>query len=310
MAPGPTLDELVKSEPRLEASRNELMGFAERTNSALQASFWKELTAIKSDAVTNNDQLLAKACWCLEQIARAQDNFVVGFTKGKQDDFYGFWCDLEQCDIALKFLGRHYPIEDVAFSLSYLQKHVPQFQELFPYRYFGSPGIVVKERVCSICGALFKLRSGCEHVVGEIYNGEMCSRILLSGDLLEVSIVDSPVHKYSVIFGPDITYDYGAVRYVLSGHRSPWHGWTYEIRTIIDGKERFPGTGRNQRCPCGSGKKYKKCCQLRAREHQHYEMFFEESPPSTLPAYIANGNYRVTGIPNSLQDPRQRDESE
>ena len=96
-------------------------------------------------------------------------------------------------------------IEDAIFGLSYLQKHVRQFQELFPYRYFGSPGMVVKERVCSIFGALFKLRSGCEHVVGEIYNGELCSRILLGLDVLEVSIVDSPVHKYSVIFGPDIT---------------------------------------------------------------------------------------------------------
>ncbi|MBF0209750.1 MAG: SEC-C domain-containing protein [Desulfamplus sp.] len=24
--------------------------------------------------------------------------------------------------------------------------------------------------------------------------------------------------------------------------------------------EKYPGTGRNDRCPCGSGKKYKKCC--------------------------------------------------
>ena len=24
--------------------------------------------------------------------------------------------------------------------------------------------------------------------------------------------------------------------------------------------EKYPGTGRNQPCPCGSGKKYKRCC--------------------------------------------------
>lgn len=24
--------------------------------------------------------------------------------------------------------------------------------------------------------------------------------------------------------------------------------------------DKYPGTGRNDRCPCGSGKKYKKCC--------------------------------------------------
>ena len=26
------------------------------------------------------------------------------------------------------------------------------------------------------------------------------------------------------------------------------------------GKEKYPGTGRNNPCPCDSGKKYKKCC--------------------------------------------------
>ena len=25
-------------------------------------------------------------------------------------------------------------------------------------------------------------------------------------------------------------------------------------------KEKYPGTGRNEPCPCNSGKKYKKCC--------------------------------------------------
>ena len=25
-------------------------------------------------------------------------------------------------------------------------------------------------------------------------------------------------------------------------------------------KEKYPGTGRNELCPCGSGKKYKRCC--------------------------------------------------
>lgn len=28
-------------------------------------------------------------------------------------------------------------------------------------------------------------------------------------------------------------------------------------------KERFPGTHRNDPCPCGSGKKYKRCCKDR-----------------------------------------------
>lgn len=36
-------------------------------------------------------------------------------------------------------------------------------------------------------------------------------------------------------------------------HEGVW----YEGRFV---KEAYPGTGRNEKCPCGSGKKYKKCC--------------------------------------------------
>ena len=28
----------------------------------------------------------------------------------------------------------------------------------------------------------------------------------------------------------------------------------------IGTEKKYPGTGRNERCPCGSGKKYKRCC--------------------------------------------------
>ena len=36
----------------------------------------------------------------------------------------------------------------------------------------------------------------------------------------------------------------------------------YERNDIVSHKqkEKYPGTARNARCPCGSGKKYKRCC--------------------------------------------------
>ena len=37
--------------------------------------------------------------------------------------------------------------------------------------------------------------------------------------------------------------------------------WTpKETRTANPRAEKYPGTGRNDPCPCNSGKKYKKCC--------------------------------------------------
>jgi uncharacterized protein YecA (UPF0149 family) len=29
---------------------------------------------------------------------------------------------------------------------------------------------------------------------------------------------------------------------------------------VASPKKKYPGTGRNEPCPCGSGKKYKRCC--------------------------------------------------
>ena len=33
-----------------------------------------------------------------------------------------------------------------------------------------------------------------------------------------------------------------------------------ELYAENERKQRYVGAGRNQKCPCGSGKKYKKCC--------------------------------------------------
>ena len=35
--------------------------------------------------------------------------------------------------------------------------------------------------------------------------------------------------------------------------------------------------GRNDPCPCGSGKKYKKCCQLKDEAAEHEELFKEQA---------------------------------
>jgi hypothetical protein len=258
------------------------------------------IAALKREAVESADDLLAKACWCLEQIAGAQKHFEDGFAMARRDDFYGFWCQLEQCELALAFLRRHYVPEADDFGLRHMSLHVLQFQELFPYKLFISPGMVVEEAVCSICLDRIKLRGGCEHVLGEIYSGEMCSQVIRKGRLLEASLVENPVQKYSVLFGPEITYDYGAVRYVVAGLGSAWDGWSYRKRTILEAQDSFAETGRNEPCPCGSGRKYKRCCQTSKPERVHYDVHFDKGPRPGLPTYVRHANYPVTGEPQVM----------
>ena len=52
-----------------------------------------------------------------------------------------------------------------------------------------SVGYVIREAECSICHAD---PEDCDHIAGEVYDGERCVRILKNLDLLEVSLVSRP----------------------------------------------------------------------------------------------------------------------
>jgi hypothetical protein len=157
---------------------------------------------------------------------------------------------------------------------------------------------VIQESKCSICNSLFGLRSGCNHEIGEIYDGKMCLRIITRVKPLEISIVDNPVQKYSVLF-INGGYNYGAIYYTIQRLASPWHSWTYEKVEATTGIPLYAGIGRNNLCPCGSGLKFKRCCINKMRTHDHYQIHFEIQPPVELPDYVnvENARYIVDDRP-------------
>ncbi len=108
----------------------------------------------------------------------------------------------------------------------------------------------------------------CGHRVGEIYNGEMCHRILTKLEVMGISIVDKPVQKYSVLFLSDEKtgkqrdhYNYALVQYAIGALREPFDGWDVERTSRHQPHSRYAAIGRNEPCPCESGKKYKKSRQ-------------------------------------------------
>jgi hypothetical protein len=48
--------------------------------------------------------------------------------------------------------------------------------------------------------------------------------------------------------------------------------WFSDLWRRLNTLEKFPHVGRNAPCPCGSGKKYKRCCLQRDEEHQLEEL--------------------------------------
>lgn len=252
---------------------------------------WRRLKKIKEAAVSGADEDTAKLAWCYEQILNIQTNYLQAFGRLKSGKFYEAWCLFERVEIGLHHLERHFPIADDTFKLLSIAKYTRQFQSLYPYKYFLSPAYLILEAFCSICGRKRSVRSPCEHVVGDIYNGEMCCREVKKAKLLEVSIVEKPAQKYSVPFTRDPEtreqvdhYNYSLVEYVTNGLREPFDEWDSRWTEVRHPHSRYKHVGRNEECPCESSKKYKKCCLNEGGVlRPHLEITFSVPPPQELP---------------------------
>ena len=140
-------------------------------------------------------------------------------------------------------------------------------------------------------------RRPCGHLVGEVYTGEQCYRIITSIDaVLGIAFVTNPVQKYSVVFMHDPAtgksrdhYGYDVVKYAANALREPFDDWDLERTTRRQPHSRFVGIGRDDPCPCESGKKYKKYCLPEVgvvRPHLQFSFAVAPPPGTVLEQYI------------------------
>ena len=263
---------LIYSDNRFNQIRKLASEYKTRTDHILPKEYWEKLSYLKKNAVNSSDQLTAKVAWCFETIGEIQDKFVEIYIHFISGEFYKGWCHLERCEILIGFLDEHFHEKNNEFGIEHIRIHTKNFQSLFPYKIFSSPGFILKHR-CSVCKKLITPRNHCGHEIGEIYDGEMCQKLAETIQILEFSIVDNPVQKYSVLFpeGQD-NYNYGAIKYIVKKISSPWDIWDYEKSKKLIPK--YEKVGRNELCPCDSGMKYKKCCLRKKREIDHFEFTY------------------------------------
>ena len=263
---------LIYSDNRFTQVRKLASEHKTRIDHILPKEYWEELSYFKKNAVNESDQLTAKVAWCFETIGKIQDKFVEIYIHFINGEFYMGWCLLEKCEILIGFLDKHFLEKNNEFGIEHIRIHTKNFQSIFPYKTFFSPSSILKHR-CSVCNKLITPRNHCGHEIGEIYNGEMCHKIAETIEILEVSIVENPVQKYSVTFleGKD-QYNYEAIKYIVKKISSPWETWDYEKSKKLVPK--YKNVGRNELCPCGSGMKYKKCCLRKKQEIDHLEFSY------------------------------------
>lgn len=252
--------------------------------------FDSELQKIKEKYINADKQAEAKQIWIYQTIIEIHKLYLNAFNLLKNKKYYEGWCQLERIEITISSLKRHFQYDKKEYRLWDIEKQVKNLQVIFPYRLFASSEILKKKKKCSVCDKEISIRNTCGHIVGEIYNGEMCHRIVTEADILGISLVQNPGNKYSVMFLKDEKtgeqtdqYNYDTVDYLFDHITEPYEYWDLEVSQRTTTKEDYGNVGRNDPCLCGSGKKFKKCCGLNiGKKYPHYEFIVRNPSAKTM----------------------------
>lgn len=246
----------------------------------LDPEVMNQLKSLKELEVSQNNQSAAKEIWCLEQVYKVIRHFLSAYKKLHDKKHFDAWCEFDRAEIELSFLRKHLDFEDNKYKLKFYDRIIYQYQKLFPYQFFMSRESVVKKS-SSICGMTVSLRKPCGHQLGEIYNGEQCCHNIEEVEFLAMAIVENPFDKYTVLFPQGMEYNYTMLDNLLSQISGPHDDWDLDI--LQEKKQEYIGTGRNQPCPCNSGKKYKYCCLNTDKElFDHYRITVHRDKPGNI----------------------------
>ena len=213
-------------------------------------------------------------CWYILEFLQIISAYKKAFSLLKQRKYYESWCIFEQIEI--KYSNLHFNNVDYQQYrlLAHIEEFVKKWQGLYPYKVFCSPEYIIKKKECSICGKEQNPFSGCKHIAGKIYGGEMCYSIVKDIDFLALALVTNPDQKYSAVyFDMYNPKRYEVLEYFVPRIKDEYEAWRYEISFDYAPHSMYK-LGRNEICPCGSGEKYKNCCLQNPLgvKYLHYEL--------------------------------------
>lgn len=228
-----------------------------------------ELKKLKQKAVSDSNELLANEIWCLQEIYKIQKTYISMYNQLKAGKYFDGWLLLDQIDISFCFLRQNFEYKNNLYNLQFIEKIIKQYEKTFPQYLYTSRETLIKSEKCSICGKKISLRDGCEHKTGKLYMGELCLKEVTDLEYLGVAIVSKPFDRYAVLHVEGQEYNYSILKELMKALTSPYIPWYVEELTRK--KPEFLYVERNDRCPCGSGKKYKLCCMGTDREYMPHK---------------------------------------
>lgn len=179
------------------------------------------------------DEQGANYAWVIRSILETHLLYREMYNLLTQGEYYKAWCHAEQVELLSNTIkengGANYAyVESIANQIRLLQS-------IYPYRFFISTVIDIKEEVCSVCGAKRSFETWCGHTTGKIYNGELCCNVVTQYEIKSMDLVMNPVHKYAVVFLSNQDgeqrdhYDYLLVEGLMKYWKSPYQWWTFRM---------------------------------------------------------------------------------
>ena len=251
----------------------------------------ESILLLKEQAIRENNEILANKLWYFNSILNIQKLYIEMYNLLKNniyDDYEKAWNLREKIDIALSY-HRDKDYYDKNFAqLQFINYVIKNIKPLFPYKIFSSREMIIKKEVCSICGKIRSIRNNCGHELGKVYMGELCYNIVKDAELKGFAMVENPEDEYTILKTEDNKFNYEILELLVSGLNTPYDRW--DLKETKVKKDEYKKIGRNEQCPCGSGKKYKKCCLNSSNETiPHYEIIYLDNPnaPKVKP-FISN----------------------
>jgi len=225
----------------------------------------------------NDEEPLLFIWFCLSVI-HAAETFHEVFVLLKEREYYKAWNELAQIEIIINNIKLNIPDYSKYATCSFLENSTVKLQKIYPYKLFTSIVMVDTKEECSICGSSMNPFTGCEHIRGKVYSGEVCYSVVYDGIFVGVDFVEKPSAKCAVVFDEiDNPEKYILLEYIIPKLPNEYTKWDYKILTKYEPHSNYT-IGRNEKCPCLSGKKYKHCCMNDPKgiKYEHYEFLLPD----------------------------------
>jgi hypothetical protein len=235
---------------------------------------------IKQYAIEKNIEELANAQYVARIYVRLFCQISSFYNLLNMKEYKSSWNTLQDCLDSAFWIGQHTVIEN-RYEIPEIVDLLTGYERLYPYKVFTSSEMIISKSECSICGKPFQ-NPDCPHIKGNLYWGELAiENVTEVKEFQAIAMVSHPLDKRCVMESSDDTRTqeekFQVLHEFLEQSIPVFQLFHIEVNKTTRKSTDINIVGRNEKCPCGSGKKFKKCCsQYQYYEHHHHIIHLRE----------------------------------